>query len=210
MSAARPIGIHTPRPKNDSRIAPRAAVMAPTPTPSAATTPMSNLGFGAGAAPAAVLPAVVAAVESMSPAAASAAPARLATCSSMKRMTRLYGDQNAWPMLIGFSMIFVIFKGTTFPLGVGGGWAAATGFAAASSLILLFYALTKGPAGQVVPASSAYPIVTLAGSALFLGERILTGCRTAAHPEPAAPAAPELGNAVCYDTLLCFGLANAR
>jgi uncharacterized membrane protein len=73
---------------------------------------------------------------------------------------------------IFFSLLLVIFKGTTFPLGVGGGWAAATGFAAASSLILLFYALTKGPAGQVVPASSAYPIVTLAGSALFLGEKI--------------------------------------
>jgi bacterial/archaeal transporter family protein len=73
---------------------------------------------------------------------------------------------------IFFSLIFVIFKGATFPLGVGGGWAAATGFAAASSLILLFYALTKGPASQVVPASSAYPIVTLIGSALFLAERI--------------------------------------
>jgi uncharacterized membrane protein len=73
---------------------------------------------------------------------------------------------------IVFSVIFVIFKGATFPLGVGGGWAAATAFAAASSLILLFYALTKGPAGQVVPASSAYPVVTLIGSALFLSEKI--------------------------------------
>ena len=48
-----------------------------------------------------------------------------------------------------FSAIFVIFKGTTFPMGVGGAWAAATAFAASSALILFFYALTKGPASQV-------------------------------------------------------------
>ncbi len=73
---------------------------------------------------------------------------------------------------IVFSLIFVIFKGTSFPLGVGGGWAAATAFAASSSLILFFYALTKGPASQVTPATSAYPVVTVIGSALFLSEQI--------------------------------------
>jgi len=71
-----------------------------------------------------------------------------------------------------FSLIFVIFKGTTFPLGVGGGWAAATAFAASSSLILFFYALTKGEASQVAPVSSAYPVITLIGSALFLAEKL--------------------------------------
>ena len=75
----------------------------------------------------------------------------------------------AYIVLLG--SLLVIFKGTAFPLGVGGGWAAATGFAAASSLILFFYALTKGEASQVAPASSAYPVVTLIGSALFLGEK---------------------------------------
>jgi uncharacterized membrane protein len=73
---------------------------------------------------------------------------------------------------IFFSLLLAVFRGTTFPLGVGGGWAAATAFAAATSLILFFYALTKGPASQVTPASSAYPVVTVIGSAIFLGEKI--------------------------------------
>jgi uncharacterized membrane protein len=75
-------------------------------------------------------------------------------------------------LYIVFSLIFVIFKGTSFPLGVGGGWAAATAFAASASLILFFYALTKGPASQVTPATSAYPVVTVIGSAWFLSEKI--------------------------------------
>jgi uncharacterized membrane protein len=73
---------------------------------------------------------------------------------------------------IVFSAGLLIFKGTTFPLGVGGGWAAATAVCASSTLILFFYALTKGPASQVTPATSAYPIVTVLGSALFLSERL--------------------------------------
>ena len=71
-----------------------------------------------------------------------------------------------------FSAILVLFDGTTFPVGVGGAWAAATAFAASSALILFFYALTKGPASQVTPATSAYPVVTVIGSALFLGEKV--------------------------------------
>lgn len=71
-----------------------------------------------------------------------------------------------------FSIGLLVFKGTSFPLGVGGGWAAATALAASSALILFFYALTKGPASQVTPATSAYPIVTVIGSALFLSEKI--------------------------------------
>jgi uncharacterized membrane protein len=71
-----------------------------------------------------------------------------------------------------FSAVFVVFRGASFPVGVGGAWAAATAFAASSALILFFYALTKGPASQVTPATSAYPIVTVIGSALFLSEKI--------------------------------------
>jgi uncharacterized membrane protein len=71
-----------------------------------------------------------------------------------------------------FSAVFVVFRGASFPLGAGGAWAAATAIAAASALILFFYALTKGPASQVTPATSAYPIVTVIGSALFLSEKI--------------------------------------
>jgi uncharacterized membrane protein len=73
---------------------------------------------------------------------------------------------------IVFSVLLVIFKGARLPLGVGSGWAAVTGFAAAAALILFFYALTKGEASQVAPATSAYPVVTVIGSALFLSEKI--------------------------------------
>jgi drug/metabolite transporter (DMT)-like permease len=71
-----------------------------------------------------------------------------------------------------FAVTFVVANGTKFPFGVGGAWAAATAFCASSALVLFFYALTKGPASQVTPASSAYPIVTVIGSALFLSEKI--------------------------------------
>lgn len=71
-----------------------------------------------------------------------------------------------------FSVIFAVANGTTFPLGRGGFWAAMTALCASGSLILLFYALTKGDAGVVIPVGSAYPIVTLAGSAIFLHEGI--------------------------------------
>ena len=73
---------------------------------------------------------------------------------------------------IFFSVLLVIFKGARLPFGVGRGWAAVTGFAAAAALILFFYALTKAPASQVTPATSAYPVVTVIGSALFLSEKI--------------------------------------
>ena len=73
---------------------------------------------------------------------------------------------------IVFSVVFVVGSGTRFPLGVGGAWAAATAFCASSALVLFLYALTKGPASQVTPASSAYPIVTVVGSALFLSEKL--------------------------------------
>jgi drug/metabolite transporter (DMT)-like permease len=71
-----------------------------------------------------------------------------------------------------YCTIFVATSGTRFPLGAGGAWAAATAFCASSALVLFLYALTKGPASQVTPASSAYPIVTVVGSALFLAEKI--------------------------------------
>jgi transporter family protein len=57
-------------------------------------------------------------------------------------------------------------------LGTGGGWAIVTAFAAAAGLILFFYALSKGDASVVVPTTSAYPVVALAGSAIFLSESI--------------------------------------
>jgi uncharacterized membrane protein len=73
---------------------------------------------------------------------------------------------------IVFCVVFVVAHGTRFPLGTGGAWAAATALCASSALVLFLYALTKGPASQVTPASSAYPIVTVVGSALFLSEKL--------------------------------------
>lgn len=71
-----------------------------------------------------------------------------------------------------FCVVFIAMKGTTLPLGRGGFWAAVTALCAAASLILLFVALSKGEASIVVPVGAAYPVVTLVGSALFLGESI--------------------------------------
>ncbi len=62
--------------------------------------------------------------------------------------------------------------GTRFALGAGGGWALATALCVAAALILFFIALTHGDTATVVPITSAYPVVTLVGSALFLSEKI--------------------------------------
>ena len=75
---------------------------------------------------------------------------------------------------IAFSIVLVAGRGARLPLGAGGAWAAATAVCAAASLILLFVALTKGDASKVVPAGSAYPVVTVIGSAIFLSEAITT------------------------------------
>jgi uncharacterized membrane protein len=84
-----------------------------------------------------------------------------------------------------FSIGLVAVKGTSFPLGVGGGWAAATAVCVASAAILFFYALTKGDASQVAPATSVYPVVTVIGSALFLSE--IRSCAVSA-PGSSSPA----------------------
>ena len=71
-----------------------------------------------------------------------------------------------------FSVIVAATLGARVPLGLGGAWAAVTALCPAGALVLFFYALTKGEASTVVPATSAYPLVTLVGAAIFLGERI--------------------------------------
>lgn len=77
------------------------------------------------------------------------------------------------PLAYGVIAIFlVLFRGTSFPLGVGGGWAAATAICASTALVLFFVALSRGEASKVVPVSSAYPAVTLIGAALFLAEAV--------------------------------------
>ena len=72
---------------------------------------------------------------------------------------------------IGISIVLLA-TGTHFPLGTGGGWAAVTAVLVATALVLFFIALTHGEASTVVPVTSAYPVVTLIGAALFLSERI--------------------------------------
>jgi transporter family protein len=70
------------------------------------------------------------------------------------------------------SAILLLVFGKPMVLGAGGGWAILTAFAAAGGLICFFYALSKGDASVVVPMTSAYPVVALAGSAIFLSESI--------------------------------------
>lgn len=71
-----------------------------------------------------------------------------------------------------FAAVFIFLQGARLPLGAGGAWAALTAACASGALVLLFVALTKGDAATVVPVTSAYPLVTLIGSALFLSERL--------------------------------------
>ncbi len=73
--------------------------------------------------------------------------------------------------LVLSALIWLVYQ-KPMVLGVGGGWAIVTAFAAAGGLILFFYALSKGDASVVVPTTSAYPIVTLIGAAIFLSESL--------------------------------------
>jgi uncharacterized membrane protein len=75
------------------------------------------------------------------------------------------------PLAYLLASAVLLATGTRFPLGAGGAWAAATATCAAGALIVFFIALTHGSAATVVPVSSAYPLVTLVGAALFLSER---------------------------------------
>jgi transporter family protein len=80
------------------------------------------------------------------------------------------------PIVYGvFAVGFAVFTGARLPVGAGGGWALLTAVFAASGLILFFVALAHGDASQVVPATSAYPVVTLIAAALFLSESITVG-----------------------------------
>ena len=71
-----------------------------------------------------------------------------------------------------FAVALVAFGKARLPFGAGGGWAAATAVFAASGLVLFFVALARGDASQVVPATSAYPVVTLVAAAVILSESI--------------------------------------
>lgn len=76
------------------------------------------------------------------------------------------------PIIYVAVSIVLVATGTRFALGAGGAWALATAVCVAAALILFFIALTHGEAATVVPVTSVYPVVTLAGAALFLSEKI--------------------------------------
>jgi transporter family protein len=66
----------------------------------------------------------------------------------------------------------VLTSGARLPLGVGGAWAAASAVLAAAAYVVFAIALERADASIVVPVTSAYPIVTVVASALFLAERV--------------------------------------
>jgi uncharacterized membrane protein len=71
-----------------------------------------------------------------------------------------------------FCILLALVYHKPMAFGAGGAWAALTAVCAAAGLICLFYALSKGEAGVVVPTTSAYPVIALVGGALFLSESI--------------------------------------
>lgn len=86
----------------------------------------------------------------------------------------------SWRQLLPWTLVaygvvvgaMLLFGQTDFRWHSGTAWAVATAALAVGSLILFFVALGLGDASRVVPVSAAYPAVTVALSALFLGENI--------------------------------------
>lgn len=93
--------------------------------------------------------------------------------------TKVALDDMRWSEL--FVWVAVAYAVVAFALVVGGvrprlsqgaGFAALSGVFASSALLFLFVALEHGDAGQVVPVTAAYPIVTAAVAAAVLAERV--------------------------------------
>jgi uncharacterized membrane protein len=70
------------------------------------------------------------------------------------------------------AIVMVVSGSGSLPGGVGGLFALATGTCAVSGLICTSLALRHTRANIAVPYMSAYPVVTVALSALVLGERL--------------------------------------
>lgn len=64
------------------------------------------------------------------------------------------------------------FRGTRFPLGIGGFWALLTGICLSAGAVLTMLALSHAQVGVVVPITATYPILTLLAAAAFLSESI--------------------------------------
>lgn len=71
-----------------------------------------------------------------------------------------------------FSAVMQLTGVARLPFNSGAAWAILTSFLGSSAVVMLFFALRHGDASRIVPMSSAYPVMTLAASAIFLSERI--------------------------------------
>ena len=75
-----------------------------------------------------------------------------------------------WYAVAGVALMAL--RGTRLHLTVDGGFAAVAGVLAVVGLALIFLAPERGDVSQVIPFSSAYPLITLILAAVFLSERI--------------------------------------
>jgi bacterial/archaeal transporter family protein len=93
--------------------------------------------------------------------------------------TKLALRHVTWPVIIVWTAIFyavlsviLLITGAEIPWNEGTGLAILSGFMAATSLSLLFLALSIGDASRVVPAAAAYPAVTVIAAAILLNESL--------------------------------------
>lgn len=92
----------------------------------------------------------------------------------------------SWPVLIIPTLVcyavliayFLLVGGVRTPKSSGSWilWVVVAGLLTAGSFPLMNFALERAPASQVIPITAAYPVITLALAALFLGESV-TGIR---------------------------------
>lgn len=83
-----------------------------------------------------------------------------------------------WPELltwtaivyVALALVSVALGNSKLHLGAGAAWGIVSGFCAAAGLICSFVALRHARAVIAVPVMSAYPVVTVAASVLFLRE----------------------------------------
>jgi drug/metabolite transporter (DMT)-like permease len=83
-----------------------------------------------------------------------------------------------WPEILTWTaIVYVVLTLVSIPLGnsrlhlgAGAAWGIASGLCAAIGLICSFVALRHAPAVVAVPVMSAYPVVTVVASVVFLRE----------------------------------------
>jgi bacterial/archaeal transporter family protein len=106
--------------------------------------------------------------------------AYMALLGTLGVTTKLALDHVSWQDVILWTMVAYVVIGiimlstgqASLGFGPGTGAAIASAVLASSALIAFYIALGRGDASQVVPFTSAYPVVTLVLSALVLAEKI--------------------------------------